>query len=57
MSGSGYKDCACRDCFDIAIGDAGKTALCLECQDAACSIDGDSECQRLDAYGAEGEEE
>lgn len=32
---SGYQDCACRDCFDIAIGD-GKPTLCYECDAAGC---------------------
>lgn len=34
---SGYCDCACRDCFDIAIHDEGETdALCNGCEDAGC---------------------
>ncbi len=45
----GYTHCACRDCFDIAIGKAGE-AMCLECKEAGCSA-GDQECQRPDAYG------
>jgi hypothetical protein len=45
----GYTDCSCRDCFDIAIGKAGK-ALCHDCDDAGCESD-DGECQRDDAYG------
>jgi len=45
---SGYRDCACRDCFDIAVGEKG--ALCGDCEDAGCSADGDEECQRDDAY-------
>ena len=51
---SGCCDCACRDCFDVAIGDddAG-LALCLECQDAGCDDSGDCECCRDDAYGAD----
>jgi hypothetical protein len=37
---SGYRPCACRDCFEIAIGEAG--ALCHLCEDAGC--DPASEC-------------
>lgn len=51
-STGGYCDCACRDCFETAIGKAGK-ALCHACQDAGCEAN-DGECQRDDAYG-EGE--
>lgn len=47
----GYCNCACRDCFDVAIGRAGK-ALCLDCQDAGCTPD-NGECQRDDAYGCD----
>lgn len=44
---SGYSDCPCRDCFDVAMdGD-----LCHDCADAGCSPDGDAECERDDAYG------
>lgn len=32
---SGYTDCACRDCFEIAIGEAGE-AVCHECEKAGC---------------------
>jgi hypothetical protein len=45
---TGYTSCACRDCFEIAIGEAGK-AFCLACQDAGC--EGDGECQADGAYG------
>ena len=41
-STSGYTHCACRDCFEIAIGQPG-TAMCLECDDHNC--DGLGECQ------------
>lgn len=52
---SGYTDCACRDCFDIAIGDMKRDhhTLCSACADAGCSRYGDEECQRDDAYGAD----
>jgi hypothetical protein len=46
---SGYRPCACRDCFDTAIGIVG--AMCLECQEHGC--DYQSDCERPDAYGAE----
>lgn len=49
---SGYHDCPCRDCFEIAIGyaqdepeDEPGPALCHACQDAGCDAAGDSECQ------------
>jgi hypothetical protein len=32
---SGYTACACRDCFEIAIGEPGK-AFCSECEEAGC---------------------
>lgn len=56
----GYLPCACRDCFDTAIGEPG--ALCAECKDAGCipaewdESSGDVkrgtefDCQRDDAY-------
>jgi len=52
---SGYCDCACRDCFDIAITSTDKNALCNLCKDAGCDEDGESECARDDAYGADDE--
>jgi len=48
---SGYVPCACRDCFEIAIGEPG--ALCHECEDTGCAPD--RECQNADAYGGEAE--
>lgn len=47
---SGYTDCACRDCFEIAIGEPGE-AMCGACQEAGCEKD--KECQTDGAYGAE----
>jgi hypothetical protein len=47
---SGYVDCGCRDCFDIAIGEPG--ALCNDCEAAGCEAN-NGECQRSDAYGVE----
>lgn len=46
---SGYCDCACRDCFDIAITSGGP-ALCGLCKDAGCDVEGAQECARDDAY-------
>lgn len=56
---SGYTDCACRDCFDVAIG-----GLCGLCEAAGCyeyTPDADTwptmrhnfECQREDDEDAE----
>lgn len=44
---TGYTPCACRDCFETAIGLAG-VALCHDCETAGC--DG-GECQSPTAYG------
>ena len=50
---SGYTDCACRDCFDVAISsDEELPALCWACADAGCNPGGHSDCERHDAYGA-----
>lgn len=49
---SGYRPCACRDCFEIAIGEPG--ALCHACEDAGCA--GDRECQAAGAYGGESDD-
>lgn len=51
---SGYCDCQCRDCFEIAIGDEGE-AFCSECEEAGC--DGDGECEAPGTYGGEFEDE
>jgi hypothetical protein len=54
---SGYCDCACRDCFEIAIssvGDIVGTVLCYECKEAGCEAQ-DSDCQRED-IGYDGSE-
>lgn len=49
---SGYHDCPCRDCFEIAIGDDedGSLSLCNACEKAGC--DGDGECCSPHAYNA-----
>jgi hypothetical protein len=44
----GYVPCACRDCFETAIGLPG--CLCHGCE-AACCQPG-KECERPEAYGA-----
>lgn len=44
---SGYCDCACGTCFDIAIASVGDTVgevLCSECFEAGCEPD--EECYR-----------
>lgn len=61
----GYTSCACRDCFDIAIGKPGE-ALCHACKDAGCEpcphgdkvndrCGANCNCQRQDLYDEEGE--
>lgn len=51
---SGYTNCACRDCFDITISDdMTKPELCLDCEEAGCDCDGESECCRDDVYGCD----
>ena len=44
---TGYTDCACPDCFEIAIGTPGE-AFCNACEAADC--DGASECEAPHAY-------
>lgn len=48
----GYCDCACRDCFEIAIGKAGR-ALCGECEEAGCEAGAEAECKAEGAYGTD----
>jgi hypothetical protein len=57
---SGYRPCACRDCFEIAIGEPG--AYCHECDDAGCpGYQGQpgmsQECQAPGAYGGGDDDE
>lgn len=40
---SGYVDCACRDCFDIAIAGESGIALCHDCKKAGCLIPSDGD--------------
>lgn len=43
---SGYCPCPCRDCMEVAIADIdGNPQLCILCDDAGCSADGDCECR------------
>lgn len=39
---SGYLPCACRDCFETAIGEP--PCLCWECEEAGCDVNGEHEC-------------
>jgi hypothetical protein len=55
MATDGYTDCACRDCFEIAIGVSGE-ALCSGCEEAGCEAGENQECQAPGAYGADEEE-
>jgi hypothetical protein len=45
MAQSGYTDCACRDCFEIAITDHGEPALCNACEEAGCDVHGECNCE------------
>lgn len=49
----GYKPCACRDCFEIAIGYG--APLCNDCEEAGCT--GEGECEAPGAYGMDMEED
>lgn len=44
---SGYIGCACRDCFEIAIGEPGE--MCWDCVTEDCQPE--SECNAPGAYG------
>lgn len=46
---SGYVNCACRDCMEIAIGD--NDAMCSACAAAGCELD--AEC----CAGCDGDDE
>lgn len=45
---SGYTDCKCRDCFEIAISKDGKPAYCWECREAGCEAERECCVERLD---------
>lgn len=49
---SGYVPCACRDCFETAIGELGQ-ALCHECGEHGCEAGAEAECCSPSAYGGE----
>ncbi len=55
MSG-GYCNCACRDCFEIAISDKGEPALCHACAEAGCEACAETECSAPNAYGCDKEQ-
>lgn len=43
---SGYHDCPCRDCFEIAIGGTCRQAdLCSACEESGCDPSGDRDCE------------
>ena len=46
---TGYTPCACRDCFEIAIGVPGE-ALCHACETADCEANTETECEAPHAY-------
>jgi hypothetical protein len=46
---SGYQNCACRDCMEIAIGEEG--VYCEECLEAGCPESLSGECEAPGAYG------
>ena len=48
---SGYVQCGCRECMEIAIGEPGD--MCTDCEDAGCEPD--EECQAPGAYGSDEE--
>ena len=54
---SGYTECKCRDCMEIAVSDDMEhPEFCWECEQAGCEED--EECKAPGAYGCgeEGEE-
>lgn len=58
MTTSGYTNCACRDCFEIAVSNAmSDPDLCQECSEAGCERDESCECKRPETYdtGDEGD--
>ena len=44
---SGYRPCACRDCFEIAIGDDSDEtpAMCHACEAAGCELESECCCE------------
>ncbi len=54
---SGYVDCACGDCFEVAIGgEDDEPALCHACDEAGCQVGG-GQCDAPHAYCDGGEDE
>lgn len=52
VSHSGYTDCACRDCFEIAVSsDMAHPEMCDGCVEAGCEPNGD--CLQDSTYGME----
>src|ERR1700742_4248407 len=49
---SGYVPCACRDCFETAIGELGQ-ALCHDCEEHGCEAGAEAECCSHHAYGGD----
>jgi len=45
----GYHNCACRDCFELYVGEPGE--LCDDCEEAGCEPD--DECCAPGAYGSD----
>ena len=46
---SGYTDCACRDCVDIAVSNGmDRPDLCNDCESAGCCDDGAEDCERVE---------
>jgi hypothetical protein len=50
--GSGYTNCKCRDCMEIAVSDdMDDPDFCNACEEAGCEED--EECQAEGAYGGD----
>jgi len=49
---SGYHNCPCRDCGEVAIGADvdGEPSLCHDCEEAGCSPNGDDACESEHSY-------
>jgi hypothetical protein len=53
--GSGYTDCKCPDCFEVAISDdENEPDFCNACEEAGC--DGEGECEAPHAYCSDSDE-
>lgn len=40
---TGYVDCACYYCLEIAIGEPGQ-AICSDCEQAECTLEEEADC-------------